>query len=97
MKPPNPVYLTEKEELGNLEILETLVELEIQTMLRKGAIQMVPFRWCRILKISFQVQYFCYTKKTSDKFKKRNQNIPYVHFKMEGLNSFSRKGIFYAK
>ena len=37
----NPVHLTETEEIWNLKILETLVDLKIQTMLRKDAIQMV--------------------------------------------------------
>lgn len=41
MNPFNPVHLTETEEIWNLKILETLVDLKIQTMLRKDAIQMV--------------------------------------------------------
>ena len=41
MNPLNPVHLTETEEIWNLKILETLVDLKIQTMLRKDAIQMV--------------------------------------------------------
>ena len=41
MNPFNPVHLKETEEIGNLKILETLVDLKIQTMLRKDAIHMV--------------------------------------------------------
>ena len=48
MRPPNPAHLTEKE--------ESLMELEIQATLRKGAIQMVEDSQNQVLSLIFFVE-----------------------------------------
>ena len=86
----NSVHLTKKEEF--------LVALEIQAMLRKDAIRQVE-------KSQFLSPIFLVEKKDSGyrpviNLKKRNQKIPYIHFKIKGLSLLKKllqKGDFLCK
>ena len=76
-KSSNPVHLTKKE--------ESQVELEIQAMLRKGAFRMVGKSQNQFLGPIFLVEKKDSGYRPVINLKKLNQNIRYIHFKMEGL------------
>ena len=91
-KLPNSVHLTKKE--------ESLIDLEIQAMLRTGAIRMVDKSQNQFLSPIFLVEKKDSGYRPVINLKKLNQNIPYIHFKMEGLSLLKellQKGDFLCK
>ena len=78
VKPPAAIQFSEKD--------KSLIDLEIQGMLEKGAIRIVKELHGQFLSPLFLVEKKDAGYRPVVNLKKLNRNIPYVHFKMEGLS-----------
>ena len=78
VKPPAAIQFSEKD--------KSLIDLEIQAMLEKGTIQIVKELHGQFLSPLFLVEKKDAGYRQVANLKKLNRNIPYVHFKMEGLS-----------
>ena len=78
VKPPAAIQFSEKD--------KSLIDLEIQGMLEKGAIRIVKELHGQFLSPLFLVEKKDAGYRPVVNLKKLNRNIPYVHFKIEGLS-----------